>query len=198
MTVPQVMAGLVMGLVLDGAALAQERGMAFGGVRYGAGPQVVAKALNGLGLTPLPHTDKRFPLDQIFEGRLKGEKVWVATNYNDRGALEMVNVVFVTAERDCLDFYLRFQRELKAKYGDPQDDEMSYEWPYNDHKVGEEESAIRAGKATIVTRWDVPDAGLTAVIGLMVTPSLRVGLRYQSARWKAESERREKIMNAVF
>jgi len=201
--VPQpqlIVRSLVIAIVFSVAmsVSAQERATALGHVHFGESPTKVADAMSAIGLRPYAKAkvDRRFPLDQTFQGTLRGEKVLVWTTYDDRGALEKMRAVFITADRDCLKFYDELKRELTAEYGSTKVDMSHYDYPYDegDH-FGHEQTAIRLGKGHLAAAWDRQDSGVNCGgVALSVEDDLTVRLTYESARWSAESIRRRRIL----
>ena len=64
---------LTGGLLHAADASAQERAVSFANLRFGTAPAMVLEAMKGLKLTPLVSSpDQLFPLDQRFEGEMKG------------------------------------------------------------------------------------------------------------------------------
>jgi hypothetical protein len=194
-----VAASAVLLLVTTAAAAqAQDRGTALGGIEFGSHPKEVAATLIGLGLkiSPKPQ-DKRFPFDQTFEGQLNGRAVRVTAWFDPQASLEKMSVVFLTGDKDCLDFYRRFKQFLISEYGQTRVDLEHWKDPYNDgYHVGHEETAIRSDKAFIAATWDTLDAGsLEGGVALSVSNDLTVLLSFESSRWSSEADRRKKVLN---
>jgi hypothetical protein len=187
-------------LLLAAAAVhAQDRGTALGGIEFGSHPKEVAATLTELGLkiSPRPQ-DKRFPFDQAFEGQLNGRTVRVTAWFDPQASLEKMSVVFLTSDKDCLDFYRRFKQFLISEYGQTRVDVEHWKDPYNDgFHVGHEETAIRSDKALIAATWDTLDAGSQeGGIALTVSNDMTVLLSFESSRWSTESGRRKKVLNS--
>src|SRR5437870_1903757 len=91
---------VVVMLVATAAAVhAQDRGTALGGVEFGSKPEKVATTLGDLGLAiSTKPQDKRFPFDQMFEGKLNGRTVRVTAWFDPQASLEKMSVVFLTAD----------------------------------------------------------------------------------------------------
>ena len=198
----RVVFGLVMfaGILLrSGPAGAQERARAFGEVPFGAGPGAVREAMKALRLEPFvaPTVDEMFPLDQRFEGRLKGQDVVVSAIYDGAGRLEKMVVAFLTADEDCVSFYRTLKKELQQKYGAPVTDLERWEFPYDKGgHVGQEHIAIRVGKGLLAAVWNDSDAGSTeGGIALATADNVIVELAYESSKWAAEAARRKKLLD---
>ena len=186
-------------LLLAAAAVhAQDRGTALGGIEFGSHPKEVAATLTGLGLKIAPRPqDKRFPFDQTFEGQLNGRTVRVTAWFDPQASLEKMSVVFLTGDKDCLEFYRRFKQFLVSEHGQTRVDVEHWKDPYNDgFHVGHEETAIRSDKAFIAATWDTMDAGSQeGGIALTVSNDLTILLSFESSRWSGESNRRKKVLN---
>jgi len=195
-----VISALLLSLATAAAVHAQDRGTALGGLEFGSNPAKVATTLGDLGLEiSTKPQDKRFPFDQRFEGKLNGRTVVVRTWFDPAASLEKMSVVFLTADKDCLEFYRRFKQYLISQHGQTRVDVEHWKEPYNDgYHVGHEEAAIRSDKAFIAASWDTLDAGSQeGGIALSVSSNLTVSLSYESSRWGSESDRRKKILTGV-
>ena len=195
----RVAAFSVMLLLAAAAARAQDRGAALGGIEFGSHPKEVAATVTDLGLKVSPRSqDKRFPFDQTFEGQLNGRTVRVTAWFDPQASLEKMSVVFLTGDRDCLEFYRRFKQFLISEYGQTRVDVEHWKEPYNDgYHVGHEETAIRSDKAFIAATWDTLDAGSEeGGIALTGSNDLTVLLSFESSRWGSESDRRKKVLSA--
>ena len=134
----------VLVLLATAAAVhAQDRGTALGGLEFGSKPEKVAATLSELGLAiSTKPQDKRFPFDQMFEGKLKGRTVRVTTWYAPQASLEKMSVVFLTGNEECLEFYRGFKQYLISQHGQTRVDVEHWREPYNDgYHVGHEETA---------------------------------------------------------
>jgi hypothetical protein len=201
-------ATLVVGLVMfagtllrAGPAGAQERARAFADVPFDAGPATVLEAMKALQLTPFVAStaDQPFPLDQQFEGRLKGQDALVTAVYDATGHLEKMLISFLTPDEDCVSFYRTLKKELQQKYGAPVTDLERWEFPYDKGgHVGQEHFAIRVGKGLLAAVWNDPDAGSTeGGVALSTTDNVIVQLAYESSKWAAEAARRRKILDEL-
>jgi hypothetical protein len=184
-----------------GTASAQERARAFADVPFGANPAIVVPAMKALHLEPfvMSAVDDPFPLDQRFEGRLKGQDVLVTASYDAEGRLEKMLVAFLTADEDCVSFYRSLKKELQQKYGAPVSDIEQWEFPYDKGgHVGQEHFAIRVGKGLLATVWNDPDAGSTeGGVVISTADDVIVELAYESSKWAAEAARRKKLLEEV-
>jgi|SRR5688500_18691604 len=190
---------LLSGLLHAAVVTAQDRAVSFANLRYGARPGTVAEALKGLKLTPVAAApDQQFPLDQRFEGELKGKPVLVSALFDPDGQLEKVIVSFLTADEDCVPLYGILKQDLREQYGMPIVDVERWDYPYDKGgHVGQEHFAIRIGRGLLATAWDSDDAGSKdGGVSLMTTENVIVRLAYESSRWAAESERRKKILSS--
>ena len=143
--------------------------------------------------------DDQLPLDQRFEGRLKGQDVLVTASYDDAGRLEKMRISFLTADEDCVSFYRSLKKELQQRYGAPVTDIEQWEFPYNNGgHVGQEHFAIHVGKGLLATVWNDPDAGSTEG-GIVITTAdaVIVELAYESSKWATEAARRRKLLDEV-
>jgi hypothetical protein len=186
-------------LAAAAAARAQDRGTALGGIEFGTHPPDVAATLTDLGLTlSVRPQDKRFPFDQTFEGQLNGRSVRVTAWFDPHASLEKMSVVFLTSDKDCLEFYRRFKQFLISEYGQTRVDVEHWKYPYSDgYHIGHEATAIRSDKAFIAATWDTTDAGSRdGGIALSVSNDLTVLLSFESSRWSGESDRRKRILSA--
>jgi hypothetical protein len=201
-------AGLVLGLVtfagtllLAGSAGAEGRARAFADVPFGAGPATVLQAMKALNLEPFVTAtlDQQFPLDQRFEGRLKGQDTLVTAVYDATGHLEKMLISFLTADEDCVSFYRTLKKEMLQKYGAPVTDIERWEFPYDKGgHVGQEHIAIRVGKGLLAAVWNDPDAGSTeGGIALTTSDNVIVELAYESSKWNTEAARRKKILDTL-
>ena len=189
-------------LLLATAAVvhAQDRGTALGGLEFGSKPEKVAATLSELGLAiSTKPQDKRFPFDQMFEGKLNGRTVRVTAWFDPQASLEKMSVVFLTADTECLEFYRRFKQYLISEHGQTRVDVEHWKEPYDGgYHVGHEESAIRSDKAFIAATWDTADDGSDdGGIALTVSSDLTVLLSFESSHWGSESKRRKKILNGA-
>jgi hypothetical protein len=188
---------LATALLRADLATAQERALSFANLRFGAAPATVLDVMKGLKLTPIVSApDHQFPLDQRFEGELKGKPVLVSALYDPSGHLEKVMIAFLTADEDCVPLYRSLKHELRAEYGTPIVDVERWDYPYNNGgHVGQEHFAIRIGRGLLATAWDRDDAGTRdGGVSLMTSESVIVRLAYESSLWAAESERRKRIL----
>lgn len=188
-------------LLGTGTASAQQRARAFGDVPFGASPATVREAMKALHLQPLVPSadDAQFPLDERFEGLLKGQIAVVTASYDAMQHLEKMLVSFLTADEECVSFYRTLKKELQAKYGAPVTDIERWEFPYDKGgQVGQEHIAIRIGRGLLATVWNDSDAGSTEGGVVMATADdVIVQLAYESSKWAAEAARRKKILDAL-
>ena len=89
--------------------------------------------------------------------------------------------------------------ELLQEYGKPIVDVERWDYPYNKGgHVGHEHFALRIGRGVLATAWDRMDAGTTdGGVSLTTSETMIVRLAYESSRWTAESERRQRILTAA-
>ena len=189
--------GILCGLLRADVATAQERGLSFANLRFGADPATVLETMKGLELVAEDGPpDQRFPFDQHFTGELKGTPAQVAALYDRKGQLEKVMIVFLTPDEDCVQLYRTLRQELRDQYGRPIVDVERWDYPYaNGGHVGQEHFAIRIGRGFLASAWDRQDAGMhDGGISLMTTQRVIVQLAYESSRWGLESERRKRIL----
>jgi hypothetical protein len=198
-------ARLVVALVLFAGTLADpahpvaaERGVAFGDVPFGAGPDAVVTAMKALQFEPLARdeADDLFPLDQRFAGRVKGQDALVTAYYDPSGHLEKMLISFLTADEDCVPFYRTMKKELFEKYGKPMLDAEQWEFPYDKGgHVGQEHIALRVGKGLLASVWERDDSGSTeGGVTLRTADNVIVRLAYESSRWRGELTRRQKLV----
>ena len=181
-------------------ARAQERAVSFANLRFGTTPAIVLETMKGLKLTPLVNSpDQLFPLDQRFEGELKGRRVLVSALHAPDGRLEKVLIVFVTPDEDCVPLFRTLKTELLQEYGKPMVDLERWDYPYsNGGHIGQEHFALRVGRGLLAMAWDRVDAGTTdGGVSLTTSETMVVRLAYESSRWTAESERRNRILTAA-
>lgn len=191
---------LAGGLFHATVATAQERAESFANLRFGATPAMVLEAMKGLKLVAVDRApDSQFPLDQRFEGEMKGSPVLVSALYDPNGQLEKVQVAFLTADEDCVALYRTLKKELQEQYGKPIVDLERWDFPYNNGgHVGQEHFAIRIGKGLLATAWERHDAGtMDGGVALTTSENVIVRLAYESSKWGVESERRKKILSSV-
>jgi len=191
---------LTGGLLHAAAASAQERAVSFANLRFGTAPATVLEAMKGLKLTPLVNSpDQLFPLDQRFEGELRGRRVLVSALHDPDGRLEKVLIAFLTPDEDCVPLFRTLKTELLQEYGKPVVDVERWDYPYNKGgHVGQEHFALRIGRGVLATAWDRLDAGTTdGGVSLTTSETMIVRLAYESSRWTAESERRKRILSAA-
>jgi hypothetical protein len=187
------------GGLLHAAATAQERAVSFANLRFGATPAMVRDAMKELKLVPVDRApDQQFPLDQRFEGEMKGSPVLVSALFDPGGQLEKIQVAFLTPDEDCVALYRTLKKELQEQYGKPIVDLERWDFPYNNGgHVGQEHFAIRVGKGLLATAWERHDAGtMEAGVALTTSENVIVRLAYESSKWGAESERRKKILSS--
>jgi hypothetical protein len=190
---------LAGGLLNAADATAQERAVSFANLRFGASPAMVLEAMKGLKLVDVDKgPDSQFPLDQRFEGEMKGSPVLVSALYDQNGQLEKVQVAFLTPDEDCVALYRTLKKELQGQYGKPIVDLERWDFPYNNGgHVGQEHFAIRTGKGLLATAWERHDAGtMDGGVALTTSENVIVRLAYESSKWGAESERRKKILSS--
>ncbi|HJZ73854.1 MAG TPA: hypothetical protein VKE51_19080 [Vicinamibacterales bacterium] len=187
-------------LLMASSTFAQERSTALGGVPFGTSPSDVAAAMARLGLTPLALKagPTAFPLDQTFTGTIDGRQVLVVTMYDERQALEKMQVSFITSDNECLPFYRDFKNALMEEFGDTHADVEDWKSPYDGGRhVGREVTAIRSGKGFVGATWDRDDIDGTAGMSLSVAGNMTVTLAYESARWAQELDRRRKVLQSA-
>lgn len=187
-------------LFQPGVAGAQQRAVSFASLRFGSNPAAVLETMKGLKLELRPVTaDQTFPLDQRFEGELKGSRVLVSALYNPGGHLEKLLVSFLTPDEECVAVYRTLRQELRQQYGAPVVDVERWDYPYNNGgHVGLEHDALRLGRGVLASAWDREDAGTReAAVSLMTDDGVIIQLAYESSRWAVESERRKRILEAA-
>ena len=192
---------LMAGCLLHSAvAAAQPRAASFANVRFGADPAVVARAMEsmkGSKLSLLAGTaDPAFPFDQRFEGELRGTRVLVSALYDPGRRLEKVLVSFLTLDEDCVPLFRTLKEELRRRYGKPFVDLERWDYPYDKGgHAGQEHFAIRIGLGQLIAAWDREHAGKgEGAVSLMTSENVVVRLAFESPRWAAESERRQKLL----
>ena len=141
--------------------------------------------------------DSQFPLDQRFEGELKGNPVLLSALYDAHGQLEKIQIAFLTPDEDCVPLYRTLKKELQQESGKPIVDLERWDFPYNNGgHIGQEHFAIRIGRGLLATAWERHDAGtMDGGVALTTSENVIVRLAYESSKWAAESERRKKILS---
>ncbi|HEU4556323.1 MAG TPA: hypothetical protein VFS20_00695 [Longimicrobium sp.] len=123
---------------------------------------------------------------QIFRGRLFNEDAAVVAQFDPRG-LAKVGLFLEPDRRRVRDVYENMQQFLIRKYGPPENDYRVFEELYEDGD-GDEDLAIRVGKAHFLTMWPKPNG---AALYVKIDDELNVVIHYESPGWAAESARRE-------
>jgi hypothetical protein len=100
-------------------------------------------------------------------------------------------VVIGSDDEDALSVYQSARAELIKQYGRPKETTEEFEPPYRKGD-GKELEAIRAGKATFHTYWQVGAGARANHVSIHVTEALAVAVDYDGPMWQRESLRRRK------
>ena len=100
--------------------------------------------------------------------------------------------VFIgTEDADALTVYRSARAELIKQYGTPKETVEEYGAPYRKGDNRELE-AVKKGKATFHTYWNVGEGARASYISVQVTSELAVAVDYDGPAWRRESLRRRK------
>jgi hypothetical protein len=125
--------------------------------------------------------------DYLFKGHLAGydASVWALMA---KDALVKVDIILLTPDPKARQAYRDMKTLLTTKYGKAQAVE-AFEKPYADGD-GNEDEAIKKGKAHFFAMWRKISGTDTSAIGLQISEYLNLLVGYESPRWDAEADRR--------
>jgi hypothetical protein len=101
----------------------------------------------------------------------------------------------LTPDSEAIDVYEGTKASLTKLYGPPESSYRNFKYPYHDGE-GDEEYAIKAGKADIITFWGVKVLGAEGLY-LQITQPLTVLISYDSSLWHTENDKRKAASDSI-
>lgn len=157
----------------------------FADLEWGASEASVRKHLRAKGYKFIEATNRG---DLEWTGTVSRRFARVTTLFTPDGNLVKVVVSFTPAEGRYYDDYIDLIEVLTRKYGDPSDAFELYEYPYRKGD-GHRDTAVRMGKATLATYWQVPENNLA----IEILQSLSIMIHYEGPGWNTEARRRKAL-----
>jgi hypothetical protein len=190
---------LVLGgmLLLADVASAQTARRQFAEIPWGSNATVVKAGMLRMDLTFREQDETG---DLRFDGLLAGHKAIVYALMNAQDQLTKVQVSVVTEDHQAIRVWEAISGELSERYGKPTLGGRYFSAPFHEGD-GDEEQAVRDGKATLTYLWGKDPVGISAddaSVITTVTEALNVQIVYESGRWPADSRRRRSGAVKIF